>query len=118
MYNIFMLFANEKTFPEKNFELNLNSNFVSNFITHQFNSTPKHANGFKSFNTPDLTNHQQRNFMNSDEKRGVERFRRVKEEAVQIDHRVKDNSFEAKVCVLAIEFLIFSMGQICNMKMY
>lgn len=38
--------------------------------------------------------------MNSDEKRGVERFRRVKEEIVQVDHRVKDNSFEAKVCVL------------------
>lgn len=38
--------------------------------------------------------------MNSDEKRGVERFRRVKEEEVAIDDRVVDNSFEAKVSVL------------------
>ena len=38
--------------------------------------------------------------MNSDEKRGIERFRRVKEEEVQIDNRVVDNSFEAKVSVL------------------
>lgn len=38
--------------------------------------------------------------MNSDEKRGVERFRRVKEEEVNIDERVVDNSFEAKVSVL------------------
>lgn len=38
--------------------------------------------------------------MNSDEKRGIERFRRVKEEEVEIDNRVVDNSFEAKVSVL------------------
>lgn len=38
--------------------------------------------------------------MNSDEKRGIERFRRVKEEDVKIDDRVTDNSFEAKVSVL------------------
>jgi hypothetical protein len=38
--------------------------------------------------------------MNSDEKRGIERFRRVKEEEVSIDERVVDNSFEAKVSVL------------------
>lgn len=38
--------------------------------------------------------------MNSDEQRGIERFRRVKEEEVVIDHRVQDNSFEAKVSVL------------------
>lgn len=37
--------------------------------------------------------------MNSDEQRGIERFRRVKEEEVIIDHRVQDNSFEAKVSV-------------------
>ena len=41
--------------------------------------------------------------MNSDEKRGVERFRRVKEELVEIDNRVVDNSFEAKVSVLECE---------------
>jgi hypothetical protein len=38
--------------------------------------------------------------MNSDEKRGVERFRRVKEEVVSVDSRLSDNSFEAKVSVL------------------
>lgn len=37
--------------------------------------------------------------MNSDEKRGVERFRRVKDEEVHIDDRLVDNSFEAKVSV-------------------
>lgn len=37
--------------------------------------------------------------MNSDEKRGVERFRRVKDESVNIDDRLVDNSFEAKVSV-------------------
>lgn len=31
--------------------------------------------------------------------RGVERFRRVKEEEVEIDDRVVDNSFDAKVSV-------------------
>lgn len=36
---------------------------------------------------------------NADEKRGIERFRRVKEETVEVDPRVKDNSFEAKVSV-------------------
>lgn len=38
--------------------------------------------------------------MNSDEKRGVERFRRVKEEEINVDERLQDNSFEAKVSVL------------------
>lgn len=31
--------------------------------------------------------------------RGVERFRRVKEEEVEVDERVNDNSFDAKVSV-------------------
>jgi hypothetical protein len=44
--------------------------------------------------------------MNSDEKRGIERFRRVKEEEVEIDNRVVDNSFEAKVSVLESFFLM------------
>lgn len=39
-------------------------------------------------------------FNNSDEQRGVKRFKRVQEEVVEIDPRVTDNSFEAKVCVL------------------
>lgn len=38
--------------------------------------------------------------MNSDEKRGVERFRRVKDEEIEVDMRLQDNSFEAKVSVL------------------
>lgn len=38
--------------------------------------------------------------MNSDEKRGIERFRRVKEEEIEVDHRVGNNSFDAKVSVL------------------
>lgn len=36
---------------------------------------------------------------NADEQRGIERFRRIKEEHVEIDPRVKDNSFDAKVSV-------------------
>ncbi|KAL9699985.1 hypothetical protein quinque_003426 [Culex quinquefasciatus] len=35
-------------------------------------------------------------FLNSDEKRGVERFRRIKEENVTIDDRLRDNSYDAK----------------------
>lgn len=37
--------------------------------------------------------------MNSDEKRGVERFRRIKDDEIKVDHRLQDNSFEAKVSV-------------------
>lgn len=48
--------------------------------------------------------------MNSDEQRGIERFRRVKEEEVIIDHRVQDNSFEAKVSVSP--FFKFSLNYI------
>lgn len=67
----------------------------------QNQSTPNFTKPDKSFNgnTPKNLN-SSRKSMNSDEKRGVERFRRVKEEEVQIDHRVVDNSFEAKVSVL------------------
>lgn len=56
-----------------------------------------------SFNTtitPISKNNKNRKSMNSDEKRGVERFRRVKEETVAIDDRLQDNSYEAKVSVL------------------
>lgn len=47
--------------------------------------------------------------MNSDEKRGIERFRRVKEEEVSIDDRVVDNSFEAKVSVLKSSSSFFQL---------
>lgn len=43
---------------------------------------------------------------NADEKRGIERFRRIKEEHIEVDPRVQDNSFEAKVSVCLYE--IFS----------
>lgn len=46
--------------------------------------------------------------MNSDEKRGVERFRRVKDEEVEIDNRLADNSFEAKVSVHVERGFFFS----------
>lgn len=67
----------------------------------QNQSTPNFTKPDTSFNgnTPNNLNNSRKS-MNSDEKRGVERFRRVKEEEVQIDHRVVDNSFEAKVSVL------------------
>lgn len=68
-------------------------------------STPNFKTPNSSFNvsfngnTP-TNNASGRKSMNSDEKRGIERFRRVKEEEVAIDERVVDNSFEAKVSVL------------------
>uniref|UniRef100_A0A4Y0BFL1 SRP40_C domain-containing protein n=1 Tax=Anopheles funestus TaxID=62324 RepID=A0A4Y0BFL1_ANOFN len=37
-----------------------------------------------------------KSFTNSDEKRGVNRFRRVREEDIDIDERLMDNSYEAK----------------------
>jgi hypothetical protein len=45
------------------------------------------------------TNSNQKNkkFKNADESRGVQRFKRVQEEKVEIDNRLKDNSFDAKV---------------------
>ena len=62
----------------------------------QSQSTPN----FKTPNSSFKENGNGRKSMNSDEKRGVERFRRIKEEEVEIDTRVVDNSFEAKVSVL------------------
>lgn len=43
-----------------------------------------------------------------EEKPGVERFRRIKEEEIQIDPRVTDNSFEAKVSGVVLK-LFFSL---------
>jgi len=71
-------------------------NLKTHSFTRQFQSTPIHIQN-KTFATP---NNMNRKSLNSDEKRGVERFRRVKDETIEIDERVKDNSFEAKVCVL------------------
>lgn len=60
-------------------------------------STPK-----QNFNNSknNSFNNSFKNPKNSDEKRGVDRFRRVKDEDIEVDPRVKDNSFEAKVSVL------------------
>jgi hypothetical protein len=48
--------------------------------------------------------------MNSDEKRGVERFRRVKDEEIQVDEKLKDNSFEARVSVHYQTFLFSNIN--------
>uniref|UniRef100_A0A182LRZ1 Srp40 C-terminal domain-containing protein n=1 Tax=Anopheles culicifacies TaxID=139723 RepID=A0A182LRZ1_9DIPT len=39
---------------------------------------------------------ERKSFTNSDEKRGIKRFRRVREEEIEIDQRLMDNSYEAK----------------------
>lgn len=57
-------------------------------------------NSFNKSLTPNPNKKRKLSPKNSDEKRGIERFRRIKEEEVHVDERVKDNSFEAKVSVL------------------
>lgn len=78
-------------------QFNLKENFM--FAIKQNHSTPNFKTPNSSFNNS-FNDKSNRKSLNSDEKRGVERFRRVKEEEVQIDDRVVDNSFEAKVSVL------------------
>lgn len=90
------------------------------FHFHQNHSTPNCKSQNASFNdsfngnTPINNSQNNRKSMNSDEKRGVERFRRVKEEEVLIDQRVVDNSFEAKVSVLKCSKEFFLGG--CFLK--
>lgn len=67
------------------------------------NKKQNNNNNNNSFNTSitpisNVKNNKKKS-LNSDEKRGVERFRRVKDDAIEIDERLKDNSFEAKVSV-------------------
>ena len=51
-------------------------------------------------NNKNQNNFPNKKFKNADESRGVQRFKRVQEDKVEIDERVKDNSFDAKVSVL------------------
>lgn len=56
-------------------------------------------NSFNTSITPIANKNKNRKSLNSDEKRGVERFRRVKDESIEVDERLQDNSFDAKVSV-------------------
>lgn len=81
---------------------------IQNQSTPNF-KTPN--NSFNNYNTPNSNGKNNQKFFNSDEKRGIERFRRVKEEEIEIDNRVVDNSFEAKVSVLGWSFLHTFFGR-------
>jgi hypothetical protein len=63
-------------------------------------STPNSSFQNSSFNSSFNNSQSKKTPKNSDERRGVERFRRVKDEEVEVDPRVQDNSFDAKVSVL------------------
>lgn len=65
-------------------------------------STPNSSFQDNSFNNSFNTSNKKKTPKNSDERRGVERFRRVRDEEIRVDPRVQDNSFEAKVSVLKL----------------
>jgi hypothetical protein len=62
-------------------------------------SKKQNNDSFNTSITPISNFKNNKKSLNSDEKRGVERFRRVKDETVEIDDRLADNSFDAKVSV-------------------
>lgn len=73
--------------------IEISNETLSNLIQH---STPSNFNA-KANNS--------KKSMNSDEKRGVQRFQRIKNDSVELDPRLTNNSFEAKVSgVLKIYF--------------
>lgn len=86
---------------------NKNKSFNNSSVNEETNESYDYDNSFKAPQS-------KKQKMNSDEQRGIERFRRVKEEEVIIDHRVQDNSFEAKVSVSP--FFNFSLNYMFGEK--